>query len=616
MYWKRQTEEKAVLDIRAKSDRRKIVSALLRNRILILGFIFLVQSGVAVWGKKQREVSTSEGQRQETVISDRDQFKFNYFFMEALRDKELEDFASAADNLYRCHLINPKSAVVFFELASLSSLQGLNDVAMSYAQRAVSLNPSNVRYKRALADLASRNDEDEMAISLYEELLQLDSEHAKSYYIQLVSLYSSTKQYDKACNALDKYAELTKPSRAITEEKFAMYLRADDKKKAFQQIDHMIQTYPEEFGYVSYKAEMYCMLGDTASADKTYQQAFKKNPNNPVLQYTYARYLHSIDRKQQAVDHYLKVIQNSEATFDVRAGAVLAATSDSATLLQDSVYDKFISDYPKEYIPYLSKGSAMYTKKDSSGYVYLVKSLEYNPGQENTWQVVTTYFSEHKMEDSTEVYCKKAIENFPNNSDFHYLLGFAYKSQKKDTSLVFSEWRKSVDILLNKENMVTASVIQGMIADYYYELKQTEKAFEAYEQALKYNPMNVMALNNYAYYLCVENKDLAKADRMSSKTIKSDPNNATFLDTYAWICFKQGEYVMASLYISQAYNHGGEKNPELLEHYGDILFKSGESKDSYMAMWKKALSIRESSEEPYEGLEKLKLKIKKETYVE
>ncbi|MBO7635692.1 MAG: tetratricopeptide repeat protein [Paludibacteraceae bacterium] len=615
MYWKIQKEEKAALVIQAKSDRRKIVRALLRNRILLLGFVVLMQSGVAVWGKKQRQVPTSEGQKQETVISDRDQFKFNYFFMEALRDKELEDYASAADNLYRCHLINPKSAVVFFELASLSSLQGLNDVAMSYAQRAVSLNPSNVRYKRALADLASRNDEDETAIALYEELLKLDEDHAKSYYIQLVSLYSSTKQYDKACNALDKYAELTKPSRAITEEKFAMYLRADDEKKAFQQIDHMIQTYPEEFGYVSYKAEMYCMLGDTASADKTYAQAFKKNPNNPVLQYTFARYLHSVNRKQQAVDYYLKAFQNPEATFDVRAGAVLAATSDSTTLLQDSVYDKFISDYPKEYIPYLSKGSSMYMKKDSSGYVYFIKSLEYNPGQENTWQMVTTYFSEHKMVDSTEVYCKKALENFPDNSDFHYLLGFAYKSQKKD-SLTFGEWRKSVDILTKKENMVTASVIQGMIADYYFELKQKDKAFDAYEQALKYNPMNVMALNNYAYYLCIANGDLQKADRMSGKTVKSDPNNATFLDTYAWICFKRGEYEMASLYISQAYKHGGENNPELLEHYGDILFKTGESKDSYMAMWKKALSLRESSEEPYEGLEKLKLKVKEETYVE
>ncbi len=616
MYWKRQTEEQAVLDIRAKSDRKKIVSALLRNRILLLGFILLMQSGVAVFAKKQRNQSATAEQTQEVVLSDKDEFKFKYFYMEALRNKESGDFASAADNLYRCHLIHPKSAVIFFELASLSSMQGLNSVAMSYAQRAVSLNPTNVRYKRALADLANRNDEDEMAISLYEELLKIDSDHAKSYYVQLVSLYRSTKQFDKACYALDKYAELTKPSRAIVEEKFAMYLRADDKKKAFEQVDRMIEAYPEEFGYVSYKAEMYCMLEDTASADKTYQQAFKKHPHNPVLQYTYARYLHSINRKQEAVDFYMKTIQNPEVTYDVRAGATLAATSDSVTILQDSVYDQFMKDYPTEYIPFLAKGSSMFMKKDSSGYVYFIKSLDNNPAQEDTWQLVTTYFSEHKMVDSTEFYCKKAIENFPNNSDFHYLLGFAYKSQKKDTSMALSEWRKSVDILLNKDNLVTASVIEGMIADYYFEQKQSEKAFEMYEVALKHNPSNVMALNNYAYYLCVENKDLAKADRMSSKTIKSDPNNATFLDTYAWICFKQGEYVMASLYISQAYNHGGDSNPELLEHYGDILFKSGESKESYLSMWKKALSLREASEEPYEGLEKLRLKVKTETYVE
>lgn len=593
------------------------MKVLFRYKLIVLGFIILMQSGIDVCGKSKTKNEASTNQIQETVLSEKDQFKFNYFYLEALRDKEIGDLASAADNLYRCHLIQPKSAVVFFELASLSSMQQMYNSALQYAQRAVYLNPENVRYKRALAELACYADDDNMAIELYNELLKIDSKHAKSYYSQLYNLYSVTEQYDKACEALDKYAELTELTPSIVEEKFKIYLKTDDRKKAFEEIDRLIEMYPEEYGYVSYKAEMYCMLEDTALAEKTYQQMFKKKPNDPVLQYTYARYLHKMGNTEQALDYYLKVINNPDVTYDVRAGATLAATSDSATILKDSVYQKFIKDYPSEYIPYLCKGSAMVMQKDSSGYSYMLQSLERNPEQEETWQQVITYFSEHSMNDSTEKYCLKALQNFPMNSDFHYLLGSVYRIQKKDT-LTFAEWNKSVEILMNKNNPVAASVIEGMMGDYYYELKQKEKAFEIYELALKHDPSNVMVLNNYAYFLCVENQDLAKADRMSSKTVKANPNSAIFLDTYAWICFKQGEYVMASLYISQAYNHGGDSNPELLDHYGDILYKSGEPKESYLPMWKKALELIEKSkdEEPYSGLEKLRLKIQNEKYVE
>ncbi len=52
---------------------------------------------------------------------------------------------------------------------------------------------------------------------------------------------------------------------------------------------------------------------------------------------------------------------------------------------------------------------------------------------------------------------------------------------------------------------------------------------------LQWKDDNVMALNNYAYYLSEQGKDLHKAESMSYKTIKAEPNNGTYLDTYAWI---------------------------------------------------------------------------------
>ena len=47
------------------------------------------------------------------------------------------------------------------------------------------------------------------------------------------------------------------------------------------------------------------------------------------------------------------------------------------------------------------------------------------------------------------------------------------------------------------------------------------KLMRAYDSALVYNPSNIGALNNYAYYLSVERRDLDKTEEMSYKTVKA-----------------------------------------------------------------------------------------------
>ena len=50
----------------------------------------------------------------------------------------------------------------------------------------------------------------------------------------------------------------------------------------------------------------------------------------------------------------------------------------------------------------------------------------------------------------------------------------------------------------------------GQIGDIYYQIKNMPEAYKAYDEALKYNDKNVVVLNNYAYFLSLEKKDLKK----------------------------------------------------------------------------------------------------------
>ena len=141
------------------------------------------------------------------------------------------------------------------------------------------------------------------------------------------------------------------------------------------------------------------------------------------------------------------------------------------------------------------------------------------------------------------------------------------------------------------------------------------EAYAAYDSALVYKPDNIGALNNYAYYLSVEKKDLDKAEEMSFRTVKAEPGNGTYLDTYAWILFEKGKYVEARIYIDQALQNGGSESSVVVEHAGDIYYKLGDAEKA-VDYWRQAKKLAEEAVEESDkrDLKELKLLKKKIAY--
>ena len=145
------------------------------------------------------------------------------------------------------------------------------------------------------------------------------------------------------------------------------------------------------------------------------------------------------------------------------------------------------------------------------------------------------------------------------------------------------------------------------MGDIYHTKKQVNLAYAAYDSSLVYNPDNNGALNNYAYYLSVEKKDLDKAEEMSYKTIKAEPDNNTYLDTYAWILFIKKKYTEAKVYMDDAMKKGGDKSEVVVEHCGDVYYMNGLKEDA-LKYWIKSREMGNKSEV-------LKKKIEQKKYI-
>ena len=172
---------------------------------------------------------------------------------------------------------------------------------------------------------------------------------------------------------------------------------------------------------------------------------------------------------------------------------------------------------------------------------------------------------------------------------FYFYLAIAYNhyNREADAKAICQQALLHINEKSSKEMV---SDFYAIIGDASHAQGANDEAYQAYEKALQYHPDNISVLNNYAYYLSLEQRDLDRAEEMSYRTVKAEPQNATYLDTYAWILFEKGNFAEARIYIDQVIKVAKEEelSPEVLEHCGDIHALT-EDIEGAVGCWKQAL---------------------------
>ena len=235
----------------------------------------------------------------------------------------------------------------------------------------------------------------------------------------------------------------------------------------------------------------------------------------------------------------------------------------------------------------------MLQRKEDTACFYIRESLKINPLPFEAWtQLITSTLSRNKLE-ATIKDSKNALESHPNQPFLYLALGIALNQKNKFESAI-ENLKKGKDLVFN--NSFLESDFNQQIGDSYYGIKKSKIAFDYYEMSLALNPENINLLNNYSYYLALENVNLERAKELILKVIDKFPENSTYMDTYGWVMFQIGEYEKAEQILFNAVVKDEEKSGEILEHYGDVLFKL-ENKKKAITFWKKAKATGEHSNE-------------------
>jgi tetratricopeptide (TPR) repeat protein len=524
--------------------------------------------------------------------------KFDYFFYEGLNLKNAGKYDAAFEMFTHCSTIDSTSAPLLYELSSFYLQLDRSDKTVEMLKRAVQHEADNFTYKMALATILRNLGMYGEAVETYEELVAEYPGKVELYYY-LAEALTQEGEIAGAINAYDTLELIMGMNEGLSMQKYKLYNMLEEPENAFKEVEKLADKFPMESRYPIIIGDLYLEKGKTKEAYEAYQKAYAIDPSNPYYVVAMANYYEATNDKTAAETQIRNALVNDKLDIETKV-AVLSRyiirlqQSQKETENAATLFETLIEQHPEKTELRLMYGGLLLVngKMDEAKFQFqLVTEME--PENAGAWQQLLDISL--KKQDSKEVIrlCNRCIELFPKASEYYFYLGIGY-SQEENFEKALEVYREGLQNV-PAENKELQSTFYGQIGDVCYQAGQPEQAYEAYEQALKLNDKNISVLNNYAYFLSLDNKDLKKAERMSAQCIKLEPDNATYLDTYAWIFFKQGNYTLAKFYIESALKKDNAKNSELVDHYGDILFMSG-NKEEAVVQWKKALEMGKKSE--------------------
>ncbi|AWX07833.1 tetratricopeptide repeat protein [Prevotella intermedia] len=526
--------------------------------------------------------------------------RYNYFFLEAIRQQEMGNFAAAFDLLRHALDINPNAPEVYYEIAGYYIDMQNGKAARYYFEKAAELAPDNPAYLEKLGQFYISQANYEQALAAYERLYANNKTREDVLQI-LYQLYGSQNNYKKMIEVIERMEMLLGSSEQLSLTKMQIFEQMGDKRKAQAELMRLVQKNPLDLNYRIMLGNWFFQNDKKKEAFKEYQAVLKEEPNNAAAQLSLLDYYRDAKNEKVVEELTQKLLESKKTEKETKMALLRQVIIDNQqsdakdSLEVIKLFDRVLS-YPQEDADIVMMKAAYLTLKnapvDSVNKVY-EQAIAIEPDNSRARIALIQNIWKEEQYDKVISISRPAQEYNPEEMVFYYFEGFA-QYMKKENDAALQTFKKGVAQIKPDSDPNIVSDFYAIMGDILHEKGLDKEAFEAYDSCLHWRPENLAALNNYAYYLSLSKNDLKKAEQMSYKTIKKEPANPTFLDTYAWILFLQERYEEANIYIDQAIKNDTTPSGVLFEHAGDIYYHVGKTAEA-LASWQQALKLGDKS---------------------
>ncbi len=532
-------------------------------------------------------------------------------FIEGQKNLMLEDYEKAYFYFIKALEYDEEESAIHFKLSQMMVRAKQYDKALSYGQRALELDADNKYYHLQIAEIYNSQNKTLEAAGVLENLMAKD-ENNRQYILDLASMYLKLQDFDKALEALNKAEEYFGVVEQLTAQKQRIYLKENNLEMAIKEGEKLIEAHPGNSRFVLSLVDVLFNNNKANQALELVLTTLSSYPNQPDVKMAAYKLYKERNEFEQANEYLKEAFSNPDLEGEVKAEAFSAILSQIQNSARDQLLDSLSK--PMEAFHLNNPNSLialgdwkLQLKEFNEAIDFYTRAAKIAPTNEKLFQQLIPLMFENQVPfDEIAEMALMATENFQETAEFWFYLGTAQSANKENEAA-----KKSLEASLklnNDANPQLTLMANSQLGDVLFGLEEKERAFEIYDEVLAQNANNEHILNNYAYFLSLEKKDLEKAYNMSLKLVKKFPNNATYLDTHAWVLFQQNKFEEARPFMEKALEIETKPSGVMFEHYGDIMFKIGEKKVA-MDYWKKAMALEDTSEF-------LTLKIKNKTYYE
>lgn len=556
----------------------------------VLILTLLVLGALSVMAKGRRDITSAEDIR-----------KADYIYLEALRAKSQGQHDAAYSLLERARELNGDDKDVGVELSIY--LLKLSQTDSAQLDRSMQLlhdyneaNPSDLYYGSRYAMLNEQLLNRDEAVRTWERLHTYYPDHLEiTYrYANALGQGGSDADRDRAIAVYDSVEVAEGMSIPLSSKKIQLYFSLQDTASILGEVDRLRAASPKNVDYQIFSGDVYSMFGLNDRAKEFYDSACVIDPSYGLAYYSRAQFYKSLGDSAAFNQEVFQALQQKDLDVETKLGILRSYIqemyNDSTQLPRvGHLFDVLIDQHPHEHDIHALYARYLIVVKDyAKAAEQTERSLDLDPADEQSWEMLTSLYLQEEELDKALDAIKRSLRYYPENGRQYLVLGSIY-DQKGEREKAPVEYARALE-LIDSTDVNTLSRIYGAMGDNLYARELSDSAFVYYQKALLYDPDNYLALNNCAYYLACEGRDLDNALSMIEKATEAEPDNPTTLDTYAWVLFKRKDYAKAREVMDRTLELTDDRSEEILEHAGDIHFMDGDP-DGALEFWKEALKL-------------------------
>jgi tetratricopeptide (TPR) repeat protein len=525
-------------------------------------------------------------------IKSTDTVAYDYVYIEAIKQKLLGNIGDALTYLEQCIEMDPQNDAAYYQMAQISMQRGDLENGKQYGLKAVKLDDKNFWYLTMMANIYYQEKTYDSSIYYYEEAIR-DFPEKESVKLALADVFSQKGDFRKA----DDIYKSLEIKYGLNENISLLYIKnlinAKNYKRAEEKVLQLLKTSPDEIVYNGLLAEIYHNMGENNKAFDIYKKLMGKDPSNPQTLLSLTGFLVT----EKNYDDLLTILNNVVRSDEIRKEnkiALLANLMDNQDLLNAKASEfelilKIFEDLNKEDPVIVLLRPDLYEKtgQNDKAIERLEEIIKENSNNYYAWEKLLLLYSDMQDYDKLLIRGEECATKF--NMSFLAKVLYASAAIEKGKYDIAGEELAKAKILAGDQKQMQIQVM-SMEADLYYREKEYDKCYEKFREALKIDPQDIIVLNNYAYYLAEQDRDLKNAEKMAAYVIEKEKDNSIYLDTYAWVLYKRGKVKEAVRIMEDIISKGEKDDAEWYEHLG-YMMKALRKCEQAIEYWKRAMEL-------------------------